>query len=129
MDGGRQMDRGQDVGDEKLAIKKLLDIGWFAFSETRDRVASEIGGAVQLLKKTVDGLPLLVSLERHNPLYEPLSCEQDIAELKTQNWRFLTIKSLQHVYQGLLFHIQKCRQARLGDEDIRWLNTLFSGVA
>lgn len=61
----------------------------------------------------------------HDPLLDPNLADGSIPELDSQRWRELTEVALFHIYKDILGDRSKHKQARLGPEDIRWLNAMF----
>jgi hypothetical protein len=77
--------------------------------------------------------PILQELEfalrtteaEHDPLTDPNLANGSIRELKDETWRSLTETAICHVYREVYEDKTLHKQANLGPEDIRWLNTMF----
>jgi hypothetical protein len=70
-------------------------------------------------------LALRTNEEEHDPLVDPNLAVGSILEIEHERWRLLTEKAICHVYQEAFYNSKLHQKARLGPEDIRWLNTMF----
>jgi hypothetical protein len=65
--------------------------------------------------------------QEHDPLSDPNLADGSIVELENEDWRNLTELAISHVYKDILNDKSKHEKARLGPEDIRWLQVLLAG--
>lgn len=65
--------------------------------------------------------------EEHDPLTDPNLANASIRELSDEGWRNLTELAICHVYQDVINDESKHEDAKLGPEDIRWLEVLLAG--
>lgn len=65
--------------------------------------------------------------EVHDPLSDPNLANASIKELGDEGWRNLTELAICHVYQDVIKDKSKHQEAKLGPEDIRWLEVLLAG--
>jgi len=65
--------------------------------------------------------------DEHDPLSDPNLSNADIKELDTEYWRELTERAIHHVYKDIINDKSKHEAARLGPEDLRWLEVLLAG--
>lgn len=63
----------------------------------------------------------------HDPLSDPNLADAPIKELNDGDWRNLTELAICHVYKDVIKDKSKHQDARLGPEDIRWLEVLLAG--
>jgi len=70
-------------------------------------------------------LALRTNEEEHDPLVDPNLAVGSIPEIEHDRWRQLTEKAICHVYKEAFYNAKLHQKARLGPEDIRWLNTMF----
>ena len=79
--------------------------------------------------------PILAELEfalrtnerQHDPLSDPNLADGSISELQGSDWRELTERAICHVYNDIIADKSLHQVARLGPEDIRWLQVLLAG--
>jgi hypothetical protein len=80
--------------------------------------------------------PLLRQLEyvlrtdetQYDPLFDPDLSYGNIPELGTAGWRNLTEVAIYHVYKDIIENPAEHVAARLGPEDVRWLQLMFVGL-
>lgn len=65
--------------------------------------------------------------DEHDPLSDPNLANAGIKELDTEYWRELTETAIYHVYKDIINDKSKHKEARLGPEDLRWLEVLLAG--
>lgn len=65
--------------------------------------------------------------EQHDPLSDPNLANASIKALKDEDWRNLTELAICHVYKDVIKDNSKHENAKLGPEDIRWLEVLLAG--
>lgn len=65
--------------------------------------------------------------DEHDPLSDPNLSNAGIKELDTEYWRELTERAIHHVYKDIIDDKSKHEEARLGPEDLRWLEVLLAG--
>ena len=79
--------------------------------------------------------PILSELEftlrttekEHDPLIDPNLSTGSLKELENEDWRELTERAIFHVYEEIINDPSKHKEAKLGPEDIRWLEVLLAG--
>lgn len=65
--------------------------------------------------------------DQHDPLSDPNLANASIKELNDEDWRNLTELAICHVYKEVIKDKSKHEKAKLGPEDIRWLEVLLVG--
>ena len=70
---------------------------------------------------------LRTSEAQHDPLHDPNLARASLPELNSEHWRNLTETAVCHVYKDILADPALHAKARLGQEDIRWLQVLLAG--
>lgn len=70
---------------------------------------------------------LRTSEKEHDPLSDPNLANASIKELNDKDWRNLTELAVCHVYKDIIKDTSKHAKAKLGREDIRWLEVLLAG--
>ena len=70
---------------------------------------------------------LRTSEAEHDPLHDPNLANASLPELNSEHWRNLTETAICHVYKDILATPALHAKARLGPEDIRWLQVLLAG--
>ena len=110
---------------------------------TRDQLEKQIKAAEEEVQKQFSDTntlkvinPILQELElalntkewEHDPLLDPNLADGSIPELDSQRWRELTEIALFHIYKDVLEDRRLHKEARLGPEDIRWLEAIFMGL-
>lgn len=65
--------------------------------------------------------------DEHDPQSDPNLSNAGIKELDTEYWRELTERAIHHVYKDIIDDKSKHEGARLGPEDLRWLEVLLAG--
>jgi hypothetical protein len=70
---------------------------------------------------------LRTSEAEHDPLWDPNLANGSITELDSEDWRNLTELAICHVYKEVLKDKSLHEKARLGPEDLRWLEVLLAG--
>ena len=65
--------------------------------------------------------------DEHDPLSDPNLADASIKELDEMVWRNLTEWAICHVYKDVLQDKSQHKKAKLGPEDIRWLEVLLAG--
>jgi hypothetical protein len=70
---------------------------------------------------------LRTSEAQHDPLHDPNLATASLPELNSEHWRNLTETAVCHVYKDILADPALHAKARLGPEDIRWLQVLLAG--
>ena len=63
----------------------------------------------------------------HDPLHDPNLADGTIQELPGESWRNLTETAICHVYKDVINNESLHHEAKLGPEDIRWLEVLLAG--
>ncbi len=64
----------------------------------------------------------------HDPLTDPSLINGSIPEIVHGRWRELTEIAICHVYKDVYADSSRHEQAKLGPEDLRWLQTMFETV-
>ena len=65
--------------------------------------------------------------QEHDPLHDPNLANASLPALEHCDWRHLTEVAISHVYKEILADPEKHAKAKLGPEDIRWLQVLLAG--
>lgn len=70
-------------------------------------------------------LALRTSEQEHDPLIDPNLSDGSIPQLDSERWRELTVRAMHHVYADVYCNKKLQGEAKLGPEDVRWLDVLF----
>ena len=70
-------------------------------------------------------LALRTNESEHDPLIDPNLADGSIPEITHERWRDLTETAICHVYKEVYEDSSLHHKAKLGPEDIRWLQTMF----
>lgn len=70
-------------------------------------------------------LALRTNEDEHDPLTDPNLADGSIPELTHERWRDLTETAICHVYKDVYTDPSLHIKAKLGPEDLRWLQTMF----
>ncbi|MDO6717769.1 hypothetical protein Q4575_00060 [Psychrosphaera sp. 1_MG-2023] len=100
-----------------------------SIKEAEAHIAKEFEGAdtLQVINPILQELEfaLRTTQSQHDPLTDPSLADGSIKELDDDRWRELTEKAICHVYKEVYEDSRLHKQASLGPEDLRWLQTLF----
>ena len=115
---GEKLTQSQLEKQAREAEKKVLS----QFSEANTvRVVNPILQELEFALRT--------SEEEHDPMLDPNLSSGSIPELDNEYWRTLTEKAIYDAYKEIIDDPVKCKAAKLGPEDIRWLNSVFANIS
>lgn len=113
---------------EKLSQSQLEK----EIKEAERKVLSEFESSttLQLINPILVELELALNTDEptHDPLTDFDMSKLDIDELNGDKWRKLTETAIFHVYSDCVRDLAKHKAASLGEEDVRWLHVMFSGL-
>ncbi|MDK1286914.1 hypothetical protein [Pseudoalteromonas umbrosa] len=87
------------------------------------------GDTIKLVNPMLSRLEkaLKTSEQEYDPLIDEAFFGHSLDVLEKEQWVFLTVEALSHVYQEIIDSPRLHSEACLGEEDIRWLTYLFDG--
>ena len=114
---GQKMSSAQAEKEARLAEEKVMK----QFSESNTcKVVNPILQELELALRTTESV--------HDPLVDPNLANGSIPQLDSERWRELTERAIYHVYKDVYRDKKLHKAARLGPEDIRWFDVMFSDV-
>ncbi|QAA00073.1 DUF1269 domain-containing protein [Pseudoalteromonas sp. R3] len=113
---------------QKLAEHKEVE----AIRQAEENILREFGDAstVKVINPILQQLDLALRTteNQHDPLLDFNFSTAEIKELNGDKWRVLTEIAMYHIYKDVYLDPLLYKQAKLGPEDIRWFDVLFSDL-